>query len=138
LDNKKTGLRFFDYVFFRLYKFYGQFSYGSIFEQPPLGLAIALLTLTQLLTILLVVIGLEKLGLLQNTKTSTITDIIILGTMYLINWYRYSKIKTVDKLEEQWGQQNIKMKTTGTIITTIYVLGTLAAVLYLTGFFETK
>jgi len=58
--------------------------------------------------------------------------------MYLINWYRYSKIKTVDKLEEQWGQQNIKMKTTGTIITTIYVLGTLAAVLYLTGFFETK
>ena len=133
---KYNDLKFFDYVFFRLYKFYNSFSFGAFYEQPPIGLAIALLTFTQLLTIDLVAIGLENQGLIQRIKTSTWIDLIILGVVFLLNWYRYTKIKTVDKLLEQWGQENVKMKIAGAILTIIYIFGTLTSALYFTGFFK--
>jgi hypothetical protein len=111
-------------------------SFGAFYEQPPIGLAIALLTFTQLLTIGLVAMGLENQGLIQFTKTTTWTDLIIIGVVFLLNWYRYTKIKTVDKLIEQWGQENVTMKIAGAILTIIYIFGTLTAVLYFTGFFK--
>ena len=129
-------MKFFDYIFFRLYKFYDSISFGAFYEQPPIGLAFGLLTFTQLLTIDLVAMGLENQGLIQVTKTSTWTDLIILGVIFFLNWYRYTKIKTVDKLQEKWGQENIKMKIAGSILTIIYIFGTLTAALYFTGFFK--
>jgi len=129
-------LKFFDYVFFRLYKFYESFYLGAFYEQPPISLSIALLTLTQLLTLDLVYIGLQNLGLLHNLKTSTLTDLMMLALIYFINWYRYTKLKTVAKLQEEWGRQNIKIKTAGTLLTIIYIFGTFILALYLTGFFK--
>jgi hypothetical protein len=129
-------LKILDYLFFRLYKFYDRFSYGSIFEQPPLGLAVALLTLTQLFTIYIVASGLENLGIIKSMKTSMLTDLIIMGTVFTINLYRYTKIKTVDELLEQWGHEDTRMKTVGTVLTIMYVFGSLIAFLYVTGFFK--
>ncbi len=131
-------MKFFDYIFFRLYKFYDSFSFGAFFEQPPIGQAIALLTFAQLLTIDLVARGLENLELIQRIKTSTWTDLIILGVVFFLNWYRYTKIKTVDKLLEQWGHENVKMKIAGAILTITYIFGTLIAALYFTGFFKSS
>ncbi len=65
-----------------------------------------------------------------------LTDLIIMGTVFTINLYRYTKIKTVDELLEQWGHEDTRMKTVGTVLTIMYVFGSLIAFLYVTGFFK--
>ena len=111
-------------------------SYGAFYEASTFGLTNGVMTFTQTLTLFLVGLLLERLGVISSTKTNIVTDLVIIGTLYLLNWYRYSKVMTLDKMENKWGEQSKSSKTIGSILTGVYVLGTLTATLYLTGFFK--
>jgi len=116
--------------------FYEGFSFGGNFQLPSFGQANALLTFTQCLLFNIVVIILERLKSVKESHTSFLIDLVVLGLFYLLNWHRYSRVRTIEQLENKWAGESKTSNLVGSLLTIIYIFGTMATILYLTGFFD--
>jgi hypothetical protein len=122
---------FFDYIFYRVYKFYFEFN-----ESSPWVFAVAALSFSMLFVFDSIHILLK--GILDSTFKIKVTGgYWIFGVILFFNIIRYTWIKPYARLEQKWGENKGDLKETikGWLVL-FYLLGSLISALYLTGFFK--
>jgi len=107
-------LKFFDYLFYGVHKFYGKNK-----DSGPGWSALVVITLTQILNILTVYI---LYCLITQTKVniSKLTAVVIYFSVVILNVKRYSKLD-LEKIKENWENKTEKQKTTIRALVVLYV-----------------
>lgn len=116
-------MRFFDYIFYRLYKFSKDKG-----DNAPETNGSLLLSLMQLLTILNAMAFVRMIYYFTVPSKWTILPIAILIAVF--NWYRYEQSIEVEELEKIWaGESKIKWIKNGWFIGLYFVLMFLLVIL---------
>ncbi len=122
---------FFDYIFYRVYKFYFELN-----ENSPWVFAIAALSFSMLFVFDAIHILLKEI--LDSTfKVKLTGGYWVFGVILFFNVIRYTWIIPYARLEQKLGKSkgDLKEAIKGWLVL-FYLLGSLVSALYLTGFFK--
>jgi hypothetical protein len=122
---------FFDYIYYRVYKFYLEFN-----ESSPWVFSIAALSFSTLFIFDSLLILLNEV-LDTKTKNNIDSGNWVVVAILFFNIVRYTWIKPYAKLEQRWGEKKGDLKeSVKRWLVLFYLFGSLITSLYLTGFFK--
>lgn len=124
-------MRAFDYVYYRIYKFYEGFN-----ESGPWAFGIPAMVMSQFFTLVSIDEIVTMLGIRNSLYIKGSTGDIMIAVILVFNFIRYYWLVPYQKLDERWNNQDRKQKILGGILTVLYLFGSLISMLYLTGFFN--
>lgn len=117
-------MKYFDYIYYRVYNTYQKWR-----EQDPWIYASMLVALMQFLNLLVIYLIVD---VLINTSTNLKPVIIVLFVVLIgLNFQRYSKVKPYEKLKGLWkDEQQVLKKKKGWFIVLYIILSVLLPIAY--------
>jgi hypothetical protein len=132
LWDRLFNMRLFDYVYYRIYKFYLGFG-----ESGPWAFGIPAMAMSHFFILITVDRIIFKLGGQREYLTGT-TGNYIIGLILVFNFVRYKWFVKFDSLQKRWTNEERGQMFVRGILVLIYLFGSLFSMLYLTDFFNRK
>lgn len=124
-------MRVFDYVYYRIYKFYEGFN-----ESGPWAFGIPAMAMSQYFILLIIDRILFSFGYTSYYVLEGNCEYLIMIVIFTFNFVRYYWLIPYSRLNERWNNESGKQKVWGGVVTLFYLFGSLVGMLYLTGFFN--
>jgi hypothetical protein len=126
-------MRVFDYVYYRIYRFYEGFN-----ESGPWAFGIPAMAMSQFFTLMSIDRVLEIIGFSNFLYIKGSTGNVIIVGILIFNFVRYYWLVPYSALSERWHSESKSQKIWKGLLTLFYLFGSLFTMLYLTGFFNRK
>jgi hypothetical protein len=124
-------MRLFDYVYYRIFKFYEGFN-----ESGPWAFGIPAMAMSQYFILLILDRVLYLLNITNFYFFEGNKEYLIMTAIFTFNFIRYYWLIPYPILNERWHDENRKRKMLGGMFSLLYLFGSLIGMLYLTGFFN--
>lgn len=126
-------MRFFDYTYYRIFKFYQGFN-----ESGPWAFGIPSIAMSQYFVLLSMDRVILLTGITDSYYFEGNREYVIMGLIFGFNFCRYYWLVPYSKLKARWQNETKAQKSTRGVLILIYLLGSLGSALYLTGFFHSR
>ena len=121
----------FDYVYYRIYKFYEGFN-----ESGPWAFGIPAMAMSQYFILLIIDRVLFSFNYTSSYVLEGNLEYLVMIAIFIFNFVRYYWLIPYSRLYERWNNVSGKQIVWGGIFTILYLFGSLFGMLYLTGFFN--
>lgn len=126
-------MSFFDYIYYRIYRFYEGFN-----ESGPWAFGIPALAMSQYFVLVSVDRAMLLAGITDSYYLEGRQEYLIMAFIFGFNFIRYYWLVSYSTLRVRWHKETKEQESTKGKFVLIYLIASLLSMLYLTGLFNSR